>query len=112
MYRLLLGSTPFVFLGFAVGYLARPTSAAVIQLIYLPIAFASGLFVPLGGLPQIVREIAPYLPTYRYAELAWSAVGANTEPLLTSTLWLAGYGAAFLAAAVWAYRREDVRRFG
>src|SRR5215218_8525373 len=26
-YRLLLGSTPFVFLGFAVGYLARPTSA-------------------------------------------------------------------------------------
>ena len=48
-YRLLLGSTPFIFLGFAVGYLARPTSAApVIQLIYLPIAFASGLFVPLG----------------------------------------------------------------
>jgi ABC-2 type transport system permease protein len=112
-YRLLLGSTPFVFLGFAVGYLARPTSAAaVIQLIYLPIAFASGLFVPLGGLPEIVQQIAPYLPTYRYAELAWSAVGANTKPLLASALWLTGYGVAFLAAAIWAYRREDIRRFG
>jgi ABC-2 type transport system permease protein len=112
-YRLLLGSTPFIFLGFAVGYLARPTSAApVIQLIYLPIAFASGLFVPLGGLPEIVQEIAPYLPTYHYAELAWSAVGANTKPLLASALWLAGYGVAFLAAAIWAYRREDIRRFG
>ena len=43
------GLHTFIFLGFAVGYLARPTSAApVIQLIYLPIAFASGLFVPLG----------------------------------------------------------------
>lgn len=39
-----------VALGFAVGYLARPTSAVpVIQLIHLPIAFASGLLVPLGN---------------------------------------------------------------
>jgi ABC-type multidrug transport system ATPase subunit len=95
-YRLLLGSVPFVFLGFTVGYLARPSSAVpVIQLIYLPIAFASGLFVPLESLPEIVQEIAPYLPTYRYAELAWSAVGANTEPLSESVVWLAGYGVAF-----------------
>jgi ABC-2 type transport system permease protein len=112
-YRLLLGSVPFVFLGFAIGYLARPSSAVpVIQLIYLPTAFASGLFVPLESLPEIVQEIAPYLPTYRYAELAWSAVGANTEPLSESVVWLASYGIAFLSAAVWAYRREDIRRFG
>lgn len=111
--RLLAGALPFVFLGFAIGYLARPTAAApVIQLIYLPIAFASGLFLPLEGLPEIVQDIAPYLPTYRYAELAWSAVGANTEPLREAVLWLAGYGVAFLVVAVWAYRREDVRRFG
>jgi ABC-2 type transport system permease protein len=68
--------------------------------------------VPLGGLPEIVQQIAPYLPTYRYAELAWSAVGANTEPLQASVLWLAGYSVAFLVAAIWAYRREDIRRFG
>ena len=113
VYRLLLGSVPFILLGFAMGYLARPTSAApVIQLIYLPVAFASGLFLPLEGLPEVVRDVAPYLPTYRYAELAWSAVGANTEPLFESMAWLTGYGVVFLILAIWAYRREDVRRFG
>ena len=112
-FRLLAGSLPFIFLGFGVGYLARPTSAApVIQLIFLPISFASGLFLPLEGLPDLVQDIAPYLPTYRYAELAWSTVGANTDPLSRSVLWLAGYGTVFLAIAVWAYRREDIKRFG
>src|SRR4029077_2470087 len=46
-YRVLLGSIPFIALGFAIGYLAGPNSAiAVINLIYLPTAFASGLFFP------------------------------------------------------------------
>lgn len=111
--RLLLGSLPFIFLGFAVGYLTSPTSAApVIQLIFLPISFASGLFLPLETLPEIVQDFAPYLPTYRYAELAWSAVGAETESLRESVLWLVGYGVLFLALAIWAYRAEGTRRFG
>ena len=111
--RLLAGCLPFIFLGFAIGYLARATSAAaVIQLIFLPISFASGLFLPLSQLPEFIQDIAPYLPTYRYAELAWSAVGANTDPLSEAVLWLTGYGVAFLAIALWAYRREDVKRFG
>jgi ABC-2 type transport system permease protein len=111
--RLMLGSIPFIALGFAIGYLAGPNSAiAVINLIYLPMAFASGLFFPKQLLPDIVQQISPYLPLYRFGQLGWNAVGAPTsENVTTDWLYLIGYGVAFFAIAVWAYRREESRKF-
>jgi ABC-2 type transport system permease protein len=108
--RLLAGSLPFIALGFFIGYTAGPHAApAVANLVYLPLAFASGLFVPLTQLPAFVQAIAPYLPTYHYAQLAWSAVGAPAEGLGVSLLWLGGYTVLFFAAAMRAYRREERR---
>jgi len=110
--RLLAGSLPFIALGFAIGYLSGPHAApAVANLIYLPLAFASGFFVPVGQLPGFVQAIAPFLPTYHYAQLAWSALGAGSESLVASLLWLAGYTALFLTLAVRAYRREERAKF-
>ena len=111
--RLLAGSLPFIALGFAIGYLSGPHAApAVANLIYLPLAFASGFFVPVGQLPGFVQAIAPFLPTYHYAQLAWSVLGAGSETLGTSLLWLAGYTALFLTLAIRAYRREERAKFG
>lgn len=111
--RLLIGALPFIALGFAIGYLAGPNSAAPItQLLFLVLSFASGLFVPLDQLPSVVQKIAPYLPTYRYGQLGWSAIGANTSPLRDSVLWLVGYTVIFAAVALRAYRREDTKQFG
>ena len=111
--RLLAGSLPFVGLGFAIGYGAGPNAApALANLIYLPLSFASGLFMPVSQLPGFVQRVAPYLPSYHYGQLAWSAVGAPAEPLLTSLAWLAGYSVLFMAIAVRAYRREESRKFG
>ena len=110
--RLLAGSLPFIGLGFWIGYWSGPNAApAVANLIYLPLSFASGLFVPLNQLPDFVRAIAPYLPSYHYAQLAWSALGAGKEPLSESLLWLAGYSALFLTLAVRTYRREERAKF-
>jgi ABC-2 type transport system permease protein len=110
---LLLGVFPFITLGFAVGYLAGGNSAvAILNLINLPMAFGSGLFMPLPMLPLAVQQIAPYLPAYHYGQLAWSAVGAGSEPPLTAAIWLAGYGIAFLLLALRAYGREQVKEFG
>ena len=110
--RLLAGSLPFIALGFAIGYLSGPHAApAVANLIYLPLAFASGFFVPVGQLPGFVQAIAPFLPTYHYAQLAWSALGAGSETLGTSLFWLAGYTALFLTLAIRAYRREERAKF-
>jgi ABC-2 type transport system permease protein len=111
--RLLAGSVPFIALGFAIGYLSGPNVApALANLVYLPLAFAAGMFMPLSQLPGFVRRIAPYLPTNHLGQLGWSALGANTEPLAVSLAWLAGYTALFLVIALRAYRREESRKFG
>ena len=111
--RLLAGSVPFIALGFLIGYRYGPNAApAVANLVYLPLSFASGLFMPLDQLPRFVRGIAPWLPTYHYAQLAWNALGAPTESIAVSLLWLAGYTALFLTLALRAYRREEDRKFG
>jgi ABC-2 type transport system permease protein len=112
-YRVLLGSIPFIALGFAIGYLSGPNSAvAVINLIYLPTAFASGLFFPKQLLPSFIQSIAPYLPLHFFGQLGWDAIGAPTdESVTTDWIYLAVYGVLFFALALWAYRREESRKF-
>ena len=113
-FRSMLCSIPFVGLGFGLGYIAGPTSApAVTNLIYLPTAFASGLFFPLRLLPPLLQHIAPYLPLYRGAQLLWDAVGAPTAggSITTDWLWMGGYTIAFFVLAIWAYRRDQGRKF-
>lgn len=112
--RSMLCSIPFVGLGFALGYIASPNSApAVTNLIYLPTAFASGLFFPLDLLPKFLQNIAPYLPLYRGAQLVWDSVGAPTAggTLTTDWLYMGGYTIVFFVLALWAYRRDQGRKF-
>ncbi len=69
--RAMLCSIPFVGLGFALGYLVAPNAApAVTNLIYLPTAFASGLFFPTAAdraLPPSVPGGAPRVELGRRA---------------------------------------------
>ncbi len=110
--RLLVGSLPLVALGFAIGYTAGPNAApAIANLVYLPLAFASGIFLPLEQLPPFVQRLAPFLPTYHYAQLAWNAIGAGREPPAVSLAWLGGYAVVFLWLAAHAYRGEEERKF-
>jgi ABC-2 type transport system permease protein len=110
--RLLAGSLPFIALGFWIGYASGPHAApAVANFVYLPLAFASGFFLPIHQLPGFVQQIAPYLPTYHLAQLAWSAVGARSGSVAMSLAWLLGYTVLFLALAVRAYTRDQRRKF-
>jgi ABC-2 type transport system permease protein len=110
--RLMLGSIPFIGLGFALAYLCSPSAApAVANLLFLVLAFGSGMLVRVDQMPDFLRAISAYLPTYHYAQLAWGAVGAGTEDLVVSLAWLFGFAAVFFAVATWAYRREAARKF-
>lgn len=113
-WRLMLGSIPFLAMGFAVGYLVSPNAApAVVNLIALPMYFASGLFVPLSQLPSFIRGVAPFLPAYHYGQVAWEAIGAPPDqPLVVSAATLAGYTVVFTIIAVRAYRVDETRKFG
>ena len=110
--RAMLCSIPFIGLGFALGYLAGPNSApAVTNLIYLPTAFASGLFFPTSFLPEFLRQIAPYLPLYRAAHLVWNSVGIPYDDIRNDWLYMAGFGVAFFLIALWAYKRDQGKKF-
>lgn len=111
---LLTGALPFGALGLAIGYMFGPNSAPVVlNLLYMPMAFASGLWMPITLLPPVVQNIAQYLPTYHYAQLAIGTVGAT--PLGDSArhaLILATFTVLFLVVAVIAYKRDEGKTYG
>jgi ABC-2 type transport system permease protein len=77
---LAVGSAPFSAMGLALGYFAGPNSAPpTINLIYLPMSFCSGLWVPFMFLPKVVRQIALVLPPYHLSQLALGVVGAGSH---------------------------------
>jgi ABC-2 type transport system permease protein len=77
---LVAGSLPFSAMGLAIGYFAGPNSApAAINLIYLPMSFCSGLWVPYMFLPKFVRQIALALPPYHLSQLALGTVGSGAN---------------------------------
>lgn len=108
---LVAGAVPFGFLGIALGYLTPPNAAVPIaNLIYLPLAFAGGLWLPPGKLPAVVADLSVALPTRHYGEVVWAAVRGVDAPL-ASWLWLLGFASFFAALAVWAYRRDEGRHY-
>ena len=110
--RLLLGSLPLLGLGLAIGYGASQNAApALANLIYLPMSFASGMFIPIQTLPDFVRAIAHYLPAYHYTQLVLGQFGVSQEALWHSALWLLGWGIVLFAIAIRLYRLDQVRKF-
>jgi len=104
-------AVPFTLMGLAIGY-ALPSKAAIVvaQLLFFPLAFGGGLMTAPGSAPGFVENIAPYLPTGGAVRLMWSAVGGFDFDL-NATLALVGWTIALAGVAVWAYRRDEGRRF-
>ncbi|KXI27554.1 ABC transporter permease [Paraglaciecola hydrolytica] len=70
-----LGGLPFCLLGLALGLVLKAQSApAVVNLIYLPLAFLSGLWMPISMLPGFMQNFAQFLPPYHLAQLALKVV--------------------------------------
>ena len=101
---LLFGLQPFVLLGLAQGYFASPTTAAPIaNLVFLPLSFASALFIPVQMLLSAVRNIVPFLPSYHVGQLGWNILGSGDHRgLMLHLLWLSdcGFPALYACLAV------------
>ena len=112
---LVAGSIPFSAMGLAIGYFAKPNSApALVNLIYLPMSFCSGLWIPLFMLPHGLRVLAHFLPPFHLAQLALSAVGMERDP---TPAWghveaLAAFTLICLGLAAWGYRRDEGKTYG
>ena len=71
-----LGVIPFGGLGLMVGSLVKGQAApAVLNLIYVPMSFLAGLWIPLSVLPHTLAQLAPIWPAYHLERLAQYAVG-------------------------------------
>jgi len=111
---LVAGSLPFCAMGLAVGYFVGPNSAvATINLIYLPLSFCSGLWVPIMFLPKLLQQIAHFLPPYHLSQLALGVVGAGQHES-TWTHWEALIGFSFicLGAARLGFQRDEGKTYG
>ena len=103
-----LGVIPFCALGLLVGTLIKGQGApGLLNLVYLPMAFLSGLWFPLQMMPAFLRDLAPIWPSYHLNALALSAVGFDAGPAWPRVLMLAGFTAAFLLIAA-----RRLRRYG
>jgi ABC-2 type transport system permease protein len=111
---LVVGSLPFSAMGLAVGYFAGPNSAPpTINLIYLPMSFCSGLWVPFMFLPKVVRQIALALPPYHLSQLALGIVGAGRHES-ASTHWevLFAFTLICLGVARIGFQRDQGKLYG
>lgn len=102
-----LGVVPFCALGLLVGTLIKGQGApGLLNLVYLPMAFLSGLWFPLRMMPGFLRELAPIWPSYHLNALSLAAVGMDDGPRLPHVAVLAAFAIASLALAARRLRRH------
>jgi ABC-2 type transport system permease protein len=109
---LIAGIIPFVLMGAALGY-SIPAKGAVpiANLLYLPLAYFGGLWMPPQMLPDIVAAISPYTPTRQLGELVWAAVLDQPVPM-ESVQGLAIYSGVSIAIALVMWRKDETLRNG
>jgi ABC-2 type transport system permease protein len=107
----LAGAIPFSALGILIALLVPPNAApAIINLIYLPMSFASGLWMPIKYLPHWLQRFAPVLPAYHYGQLALGIFGyAQPGPAAAHWEALATFTCLMLGAAWWIFSRSETR---
>ena len=70
------GVVPFCALGLLLGTLIKGQGApGLVNMIYLPMAFLSGLWFPLSVMPKFLQQVAGLWPSYHLNQLALSAIG-------------------------------------
>jgi ABC-2 type transport system permease protein len=110
---LVAGTVPFALLGLTLGYIVSAQAAiAILNLIYLPMSFLSGLWVPIDFLPTAVQKIALWLPPFHLGQLALGAIGQRTRGTATDHLIaLAGFALLFGVTSILAYRLDRRKNY-
>ena len=106
---LILGSLPFCAIGMTLGLFLKSSSApATVNLIYLPMGFLSGLWLPISFLPSFIQSFANLLPPHHLAQLALKVVDMDIgAPIFLHLGVLVAYTVVFMILAVRAYNKKD-----
>jgi ABC-2 type transport system permease protein len=105
------GSIPFAAMGFFVAYLIPPNAGSgIINLIYLPLSFASGFWMPITMLPHWLQAVAPALPTYHLAQIAFADLGlAPASGMALHWMVLGAFTLLMLGAAWITFLRSEAK---
>ena len=106
----LAGSVSFASMGLLLA-LVMPANAApgLVNLIYLPMSYMSGLWVPLKYMPHWLQHIAPLLPTYHLAQLMVGVYGYQQPGTSLLSHWnaLAGFTLVMLGLFWLVFQRKE-----
>ena len=109
---LLFGTIPFCAMGLCIGLTAKAqASAALVNVIYLPMAFLSGLWIPIQTLPEIMHVVANLMPAYHFAQLVLKVQAFD----MGQSVWLhvgvlLAYTGVFTAIASHLFKRSNTTR--
>ena len=97
----IIGVLPFAAIGLYVGALVGGNAApALLNVLYLPMAFLSGLWLPLSMLPAVLATSAQVWPAYHLGQLALKVVGFDQhQPVWLHVLVLLGFTVVFFLLA-------------
>ncbi len=104
------GTVPFAAMGLLIALLVPANAASgVVNLIYLPMSFMSGLWIPIKYLPKFLQPIAPYLPAYHLSQLMETVFGFQRSGATTLSHWLglAGFMLLMLGASWAVFHRTE-----
>jgi ABC-2 type transport system permease protein len=103
------GSISFASMGLLLALLVPANAApAIVNLIYLPMSFLSGLWMPLRFMPYWLQGVAPALPTYHLSQLMLSIFGYQ-DSMSLATHWnaLLGFTLLMLGLAWLIFHRRE-----
>jgi ABC-2 type transport system permease protein len=96
----IVGSIGFASMGLLLALLVPANAATgIVNLIYLPMSFLSGLWMPLRFMPHWLQRIAPALPTYHLSQLMLSIFGYQ-DSMSRATHWNALIGFTLLMLGI------------
>ncbi|ACQ82265.1 ABC-2 type transporter [Beutenbergia cavernae DSM 12333] len=102
---------PFTMLGLGIGYsLPSKAAIAVVQVVLFPLAFAGGLFLPPQMFPGWLDAFSQALPSRAGRDLLVQVTSGEPAYGLALPV-LLGWTVLFAVFVVWAYRRDEGRRF-
>lgn len=107
----LVGGLPFLFAGLLIGYaLSFKAALPIAQVVLFPMAFAGGLFLPPSMFPAWLDTLSGFIPTRAGRDVVVHVTTGSGATALDVVV-LAAWTVALAAAAAWAYRRDEGRRF-
>ncbi|HET6726187.1 MAG TPA: ABC transporter permease [Gammaproteobacteria bacterium] len=108
---LIVGTIPFCALGLVIGLsINGQAAAAVVNLIYLPMSFLSGLWIPIQMMPHFLQQFALALPAYHLGQISLAVIGHGDGSSMTVHVgYLIMFSILCLAIAARCWRRIQDR---